>query len=154
MAIVIICLYPILEKYIFCIKSQFCLMRSETEIEWFKVLWNLIHPCSYFVVSSLPPRSLLVRKNVNVCKTRRGCRHANLVRTVGVTKCDRRTPNTPLPPTPSTLPPPFEKSYSRLSLNNVMCPILFQKNLWISDLYFRVWRIWASRVPDLFSKPK
>ena len=46
---------------------------------------------------SLPPRSLLNRKHVTFSKTRRGCGHANLVSTLGVTQCD-------LPP------PPFEKS--------------------------------------------
>ena len=116
----------------------------------FKITWNLIHPCSYFVVSSLPQRSLLGRKKVNVSKTRRGCRHANLVSTMGLKQRDRRThtPPSPYPLPPFPLPLPFEKSYPRLSLNNVVCQILFQNNLWISDLYFRVWRIWAFSVSD------
>ena len=68
----------------------------------FKITWNLIHPCSYFVVSSLPQRSLLSRKKVNVSKTRRGCRHANLVSTMGLKQRDRHTHT---PPSPYPLPP-------------------------------------------------
>ena len=42
-----------------------------------------------FVGSSLPPRSLLSEKqNVTFNKTRRGCLHANLESTLGLTQCD------------------------------------------------------------------
>ena len=47
-----------------------------------------INISSYFVDLSLPPRSLLIRKNVTLSKTWRGSGHANLVSTLGVTQCD------------------------------------------------------------------
>ena len=45
-----------------------------------------------------PPRSLLIRrKNVTFIKTPLpGCRHANLVNTLGVTQCDSPPPPQPL----------------------------------------------------------
>ena len=62
------------------------------------VLWiSSMQVFCRFVGLSLPPRSLLIRKNVTFSKTRRRCRHTNLVGTLGVTQCD---------PTP----PPLEKS--------------------------------------------
>ena len=72
---------------------------------------------------SLPPRSLLNRKHVTFSKTRRGCRHANLVNTLGVTQCD-------LPPPP----PPFEKSHLHLLLIQTKPNKLKHKKV-ILDLY-------------------
>ena len=39
-----------------------------------------------------PLRSLLIRQNVTFSKTQRGCRHDNLVSTLGVTQCDSPPP--------------------------------------------------------------
>ena len=50
------------------------------------------HLCSYSVGLSLPPSSLLIRKNVTFSETRRRCRHTNLVSTLGVTQCDPTPP--------------------------------------------------------------
>ena len=77
------------------------------------------HLCSYFVGLPLPPRSLLIRKNVTFSKTRRRCRHTNLVSTLGVTQCD------PLPP----LPPLKNPSYAPV--------LLFLVTLQYSQVFLR-----------------
>ena len=50
------------------------------------------HLRSYFVGLSLPPRSLLIRKNVTFSKTQRRSRHTNLLNTLGATQCDPTSP--------------------------------------------------------------
>ena len=76
-------------------------MWEQLDIHWFQqttysILLVLIHPCSYFVDLSLPPRSLLIQKKVTSSKTRRRYRHANLVSTMDVTVWNPPPPPPPL----------------------------------------------------------
>ena len=65
--------------------------------------WNLINLCSYLVGLSLPPRSILIHNKSLLVNKPPGCRHANLVSTLGVMQCDS-------PPPPGNS---FEKSKLR-----------------------------------------
>ena len=90
--------------------------------------WNLINLCSYLVGLSLPPRSILIQnKSLLVKKKPPGCRHANLVSTLGVMQCD------PPPPRNS-----FEKSKLRPSYLKSQFSILILCCLRADVSYFLV----------------